>query len=195
VIPGIFILAVTSYELSFVNLNTSRAGITLLLVLRGLGIGLAMMPITTAGMNAVPQMLVGRASALSNTIRQVMASLSVTIMTVVITNRVNNNYVRLSEQVTAFNPQAVSILKQLKALFTLNGYSSAEAQNTAIYALYGKVYKQAYVDAMDYAIAVTVVAVAVAIVLVFFLRGKNKMTSISEDGQGERGVADAAVFE
>jgi hypothetical protein len=143
---------------------------------------------------------VGRASALSNTIRQVMASLSVTIMTVLITNRVNNNYVRLSEQVTTFNPQAVSILKQLKALFTLNGYSSAEAQNAATYVLYGKVYKQAFMDAMDYAIAVTVVAVAVTIVLVFFMRGKIIMTSKTEDGHEvshkEREVtADAAVFE
>jgi EmrB/QacA subfamily drug resistance transporter len=200
VIPGMIILAITSYELSFVNLDTSRAAITLLLVLRGIGIGLAMMPITTAGMNAVPQMLVGRASALSNTIRQVMGSLSVTIMTVLITNRVNNNYARLSEQVTVFNPQAVSILNQIKALFTLNGYSSAEAQNTATYVLYGKVYKQAFVDAMDYAIAVTVVAVAATIVLVFFLRGKIKMTYKSENAHEvsaiEREVtADAAVFE
>jgi EmrB/QacA subfamily drug resistance transporter len=200
VIPGMVILAITSYELSFVNMNTSRAAITLLLVIRGIGIGLAMMPITTAGMNAVPQMLVGRASALSNTIRQVMGSLSVTIMTVLITNRVNNNYARLSEQVTVFNPQAVSILNQIKALFALNGYSSAEAQNTATYVLYGKVYKQAFVDAMDYAIAVTVVAVAATIVLVFFLRGKIKMTYKSENTHEvsaiEREVtADAAVFE
>jgi EmrB/QacA subfamily drug resistance transporter len=200
VIPGIIILALASYELSFINMNTGKGAITLLLIIRGIGIGLAMMPITTAGMNAVPQMLVGRASALSNTIRQVMGSLSVTIMTVVITRQANNNYARLSEQVTAFNPQVVSILKQVKALLTLNGYSSYEAQNAATYVLYGKVYKQAYVDAMDYAIAVTVVAVATTILLAFFMRGKRKMNSKNEDSHrvinSEREVtADAPVFE
>lgn len=196
VIPGLFLLAWASYQLTFINLNTSKEAISLLLVIRGIGLGLSMMPINTSGMNAVPQKLVGRASALSNTIRQVMSSLSVTIMTMTLNAHVNNNYARLSEQVTAFNSQAVNIFNQLQGLFTLNRFSAGEARGAATSVLYGLVYKQAYVDAMDFTIAVTVVAVAVAFILVFFMRGKKKGASQKGDNQNEgEGLTHAAVFE
>jgi len=196
VIPGLVILAISSWELSFINMNTSRETITMLLVLRGIGMGLALMPVTTSGMNAVPKILVGQASALSNTIRQVMSSISVTIMTVVIEHKVSNNYLRLSEQITPFNQQAVNLINKLQALFTMNKYSSAEAHDTTIKVLYGLVYKQAYLDAMDYAIAVTTLVIAVVIPLVFFMRGKKGITFQDKRPQLEREeIIDAAVFE
>ncbi|TCL59727.1 EmrB/QacA subfamily drug resistance transporter [Hydrogenispora ethanolica] len=195
-VPGLFLLAWASYELSFINLNTSKEFISFLLVIRGIGLGLSMMPINTSGMNAVPQRLVGRASALSNTIRQVMGSLSVTIMTMTLNARVNTNYARLSEQVTAFNSQAATMFNQLQGLFTTNRFSTAEAQGAATSVIYGLVYKQAYVDAMDYAIAITVVAVAIAIIVVFFMRGKQKDTSQNGDHPDEgEGLTHAAVLE
>ncbi len=196
VIPGLFLLAWASYELSFINLTTSKEMISFLLVIRGIGLGLSMMPINASGMNAVPPQLVGRASALSNTIRQIMSSLSVTIMTMTLNSRVNTNYARLAEQVTPFNSQAGNIFSQLQGLFTLNKFSGAEAKGAATSVVYGFVYKQAYVDAMDYAIAVTVVAVVIAIITVLFMRGKRK--KLSPDGnnpnEGE-GLSHAAVFE
>ena len=187
VIPGLIIMAIASYYLAFINMNTSREVITLLLAVRGIGMGLALMPISTQGMNAVPGNLVGRAAAISNTIRQVFSSVSVTIMTVVINNRINNNYLRLSEQVTTFNQQAMSLINKIQALFALNKYSSTEAHNTAINLLYSLVYRQAYVDAMGYAIAVTTVAIAVAIPLVFFMRGKGGIASQARDPRSKGG--------
>lgn len=195
-IPGMVFLALASYQLSFINLNTSKELINVLLIVRGIGLGLALMPINTMGMNAVPPKLVGRASALSNTIRQIMSSLSITIMTMAMNSRLNTNYARLSAQVTVFNSQAMNVFNKLQGLFSMNHYSSAQARGTATYVLYGLVYKQAYVDAMDYAIAITVVAVALAILLVFFMRGKKKKTSQNDDKQSEgEGITHAAVFE
>jgi hypothetical protein len=196
VIPGLFLLGWASYQLSFININTSKEAISLLLVIRGFGLGMALMPINAVGMNAVPQKLVGRASALSNTIRQVMSSLSITIMTMTINARVNNNYARLSEQVTAFNSQAVNMFNQLQGLFTLNRFSAVQARGATTSVVYGLVYKQAYVDAMDYSIAITVIAVGVAIILAFFMRGKKQETSPNGNNQTEgEGLTNAAVFE
>ncbi len=195
-LPGLFLLALASYRLSFIDLNTSKEAINVLLIIRGIGLGLALMPINTAGMNAVPPRLVGRASALSNTIRQIMSSLSITIMTMAMNARLNNNYARLAEQVTVFNSQAVNLFNQLQGVFSFNRFSSTQARGTATSVIYGLVYKQAYVDAMDYAIAITVVAVAIAIVLVFCMRGKRKGISQNGDQRSEgEGMNHAAVFE
>ena len=196
VIPGLIILFMTSWNLSFLNMSTSKEAVTFLLVLRGVGMGLCMMPINTAGMNAVPQNLVGRASALSNTIRQVMGSVSVTVITTLINSRLNENYSKLSQQVTDFNPQAVNFMKQIQGLFMLNKYSPQDAKSAAGSVLYGMVYKQAYIDAMDYAIAVSAVIVIGAVVMVLFMRGKKKTASLKGSVESEGAeTANGAVFE
>jgi len=44
------------------------------------------------------------------------------------------------------------------------------------------IYAQAYLDAMNYAVAITVVAVLVAIILVLFMRDKKKVEVKTEEG-------------
>ena len=54
VIPGLIILAIASFKLSTaININSSKESIIVISCLRSVGLGLAMMPISTAGMNAV----------------------------------------------------------------------------------------------------------------------------------------------
>jgi EmrB/QacA subfamily drug resistance transporter len=190
-VPGLIILAVASYQLSFINMDTSQEAVTWISCIRGLGIGLAMMPISTVGMNAVPFHLVGKASALSNTVRQVMASLSVTIMTTLIQNKLTENYARLSEQITPFNQTASDLLRQLQGVYLQNGLSSADAQTSALSTLTGLVQRQAYIDAMDYAIAVTTVLVAIAVLLVLLMKGKKK----SDAGPARKSKAKEAEYE
>ncbi|ODA40642.1 DHA2 family efflux MFS transporter permease subunit [Desulfosporosinus sp. BG] len=192
VIPGLIILAISSYYLSFINMNTSKETIIFLLSVRGIALGLAMMPVSTAGMNAVPREKNANASALNNTIRQITSALSITVMTTMINSRLHDNYAKLSGQITSFNPQAANFIKQIQALFTINHYSSAEAQAAATSTLYGMVYKQAYLDAMDYATALSVIAVIVAIMFVLFMSGKKKLAS--KDDQNEE-AGHAIMFE
>ncbi|MDK2800835.1 MAG: hypothetical protein PWQ70_2454 [Clostridiales bacterium] len=112
VLPGLFILGIASLRLAhLIDINSSKDVISLTLLVRGLGLGLAMMPISTAGMNSVPSHLVGKASALSNTIRQIAGSISVTIMTTIIQSNLNMNYAHMSEQITPFNQMAVNTIK------------------------------------------------------------------------------------
>jgi MFS family permease len=70
---GLTILAIGTYELSLVNMSTSFHTITFYLVVRGIGLGLALTPVLNAGMSRIPSLLVGRASSLYNVLRQVAA--------------------------------------------------------------------------------------------------------------------------
>ncbi|MEL7568249.1 MAG: DHA2 family efflux MFS transporter permease subunit [Dehalobacterium sp.] len=178
VLVGLVVLAISSYALAFINLEMSRSAITLILTVRGLGMGLVIMPITTMGMNAVPQNLAGKASALNNTLKQVVGALSVTMMTMMLQSRLNLNYSRLSEQVTPFNPAAGGIIGQMQYLYLQNGYASDEANGVTIYSITGLVQKQAYVDAIDYVLAFTACTVLAAIVLVLFIRSKKQEKSM-----------------
>lgn len=172
---GILILIVSSYKLTCINMDTTKLYIEVVMTIRNIGIGLSMMPVTTAGMNAiVDPKLAGKASALNNTIKQIAGSLSITITTTVIQGRVNLNYNRLSDQVTSFNLAASEAANKIQALYMQDGYSQGDATGGTITAITQLVYKQAYLDAIDYTLAVTAVAAVIAIVFVLLMRSKNR---------------------
>ena len=178
VIPGMIILAVTSYELAnLISMDSSRAAIRTMLMLRGIGLGLAMMPISPAGMNVVPQEIVGKASALSNTIRQIAGAVSITIMTTLIQNKFNYNYSQMSEQITASNATATEYIRGIQATLVQGGMSAAKAQGAAVSYVAGIVQKTAYLDAMKHAIAVSVIAVILSGMGVLLMRSKNEKGS------------------
>lgn len=170
VIPGMIILLASSYVLAFVNLDTSKTEIIAFLTLRGMAMGIVFMPIATAGMNALPTIWAGKASTINNIIKQVSGSLGVTILTTLLQGRLNSNYIRLAEQVTPFNPSAVDLLKQYQAGLMQYAYSPGDAYSLAVSSLGSFVGRQAYIDALDYALLVTVLGVVVSIVLVLFIK-------------------------
>lgn len=151
-----------------------------------------MMPVSTSGMNAVPNHLIGKASALSNTIRQIAGSLSVTIMTTIMQSNLDVNYARSSEQITQFNPTAMDRIKQFQGYFMQSGLSNGEAKGTALSVINGLIYKQAYVDAMKRAVGVSVFAVIVAGILVLMMRSKKRV-NLSNDENNSVEMADAAA--
>lgn len=153
VVPGMILLGIASYLLlGKINMDSSANAITWMLTLRGFGLGLAMMPISTAGMNAVPTALITRASALSNTIRQISGALSITIMTTLIQNQLNFGYAYRSEQITPFNNMVKDNLSTIL----------------------GVVQRDAYLEAMRYAIEASIIAVVISLLMIFLMRDKKQ---------------------
>ncbi|MBF8983610.1 DHA2 family efflux MFS transporter permease subunit [Lutibacter sp. B2] len=194
VLPGLIILAITSYKLAYlIDMDASKEAIIWVLLVRGIGLGLAMMPVSTSGMNAVPSHLIGKASALSNTIRQIAGSLSVTIMTTIIQSNLDVNYSRSAEQITQFNPTAMDRITQFQGYFMQSGLSQGEAKGASLSVINGLIYKQAYVDAMKSAVSVSVFAVIVGGILVLMMRSK-KQVGLSDDENNSVEIPDAAAI-
>lgn len=186
VVPGIIILGISSYHIStLINMNSTKEMITLILCVRAVGIGLAMMPISTVGMNAVPKNLIGRASALSNTIRQIAGSLSITIMSTIIQSRTNYNYLRLSEQITAYNGASTNTINILTKAYMHEGQSLSTAKASAISTLAKMLQGQATLDSMAYALAVISIVVALAVILTLMMRNK-KLPKKRNTKEGEK---------
>lgn len=183
-LPGFLILAWGSFELSTLTADTSSTTIMIISFIRGIGLGLAMMPISAVGMNAIPLHLTARASALTNTFRNIFSSISVTVVATIMTSRTTINFSHLSEQVTLSNPTAVDSIKQLQAVYTTTGMTSTEAQANALSTIAGVLQKQAYLDAINYAIGFTAIAVVIAVVLVLMMRTTTKEIFKVEGNKG-----------
>lgn len=182
VIPGLVLLTWSTYELSQISMDTSSSVIMWLLVVRGIGMGLAMMPSTTAGMNTVPGPLVARASALSNVIRQIASSVGLTSLTTVMQHQQAITYAELSEGISSFNNAAMQAQTTLQGLYTASGLG-AEAPGMALMNLYGMVQKQATMLSINDTFMISAVIALLTVPLAIFLPKKTAKVQMESGEQ------------
>lgn len=171
---GLIILAWGTWEFKNLSVNSTEHYITLLASIRSLGMGLAMMPITTAGMNTVPVTQVGRASALNNVCRQVAGSFGIAILTTFMQSKQTLYLYRLSEGVSVDSPTASLIFKQLSGLLAGSG-----GKESAAAVISGLVTKEALVRAIDQTFIFAAILVALAIPSCLFLSKGKKNEAVS----------------
>jgi EmrB/QacA subfamily drug resistance transporter len=82
---GLAIAALGCYLLHTITIDTSRGYLMLLLSVQAAGIGLAMMPIFTSGIAAIPVAQSNIASAFNNMARNVSGALGVAVLTTILT--------------------------------------------------------------------------------------------------------------
>jgi EmrB/QacA subfamily drug resistance transporter len=81
-LAGLAITCATTAMLGLLKLNSPLWIIFLLMMLRGAGLGLSNMPITTAGLNAIPDYLVSQGSAINNMARRMVSSLGIVMVSI-----------------------------------------------------------------------------------------------------------------
>jgi len=79
ILSGILLLILSTWELSHITLNSTHTYVASLMTLRYVGIALAFMPVTNAGMSAIPKENTGHASSVTNWVRQATGALSIAI--------------------------------------------------------------------------------------------------------------------
>lgn len=85
-IIGLSIVTVMTFLFSNMTATTSYTYMMVIYAVRMLGISLVMMPVMTAGLNQLPNRLIAHGTAMSNTMRQVAASIGTAMLITVMTN-------------------------------------------------------------------------------------------------------------
>lgn len=173
IIAGIALMIISTYELHFLNTDMSNSTLKFLLYVRGVSVGMCMMPATTMGMEEIPKELVGRASALQSALKQISASLSTTILTVFMQNRQNLIYYRLSEQLNSFSCITENFTSAAQNYLIEAGVSLQNSKSGILSIAYSCLYKQSYMNAMNDVHMLTAIVIAASIPLILFI-GKRK---------------------
>ncbi|HYZ38492.1 MAG TPA: DHA2 family efflux MFS transporter permease subunit, partial [Pseudonocardiaceae bacterium] len=84
---GVTIVAVATYLMHSLTLDTSREQLIWWLMLRAVGLGIAMMPIMTGGLAAIPTAQVNAASAFNNVAQRTSAALGLAVLTAIFTKQ------------------------------------------------------------------------------------------------------------
>ena len=200
VIPGLLIAAFACWQLSFLTLYTPYSWFQVLLVLRGLGIGLVTQPLIVAALAEIPPRQLAQASAINSVIRSIASSLAVAILATIIQTQSKVHYSHLAEQVTPASPLG-QLLPRLQALFVSNGADLNTARATSIQVVAGLLQQQGYVLAIQDGFLISVGIILFAIIAVFFIRrrkapqqGQPVVTEMpSDEGSASRDEAMLAV--
>jgi EmrB/QacA subfamily drug resistance transporter len=84
---GVTIVAIATYLMHNLTIDTSREQLIWWLMLRAVGLGIGMMPIMTGGLSAVPPAEVNAASAFNNVAQRTAAALGVAVLTAIFTTQ------------------------------------------------------------------------------------------------------------
>jgi EmrB/QacA subfamily drug resistance transporter len=88
---GVVLLIIASLPFAFVTSHTSEALLAVTLFVRGIGLGLSMMPMVAAGYTELSQRDVPRASTTINISRQVGGSIATALLAVVLQRRIESS--------------------------------------------------------------------------------------------------------
>lgn len=172
---GLGVLTVTTYILRNLTADAPVHYLQFWLCMRSVGLGLCMMPLTTAGMNTVPDFLVGRASALMNVVRQIAASFSIALVSYVLVNRAAFHGYRLAEGVSYLAPFGpVAYARAEAGVAQVAGPAVARAATPSV--IWGMIQKQAAVLAVGDAFLVATLMAAAAVPFALFL-GKKRVAA------------------
>ncbi|MDX1252024.1 MAG: DHA2 family efflux MFS transporter permease subunit [Gammaproteobacteria bacterium] len=113
VTTGLILSAVSTMAFGFINEHSSLWLIFALMMARGIGLGLSYIPVTTAGLNAIPEHLVTEGSAMNNILRRVTASVAIVLVSIYFemrrTQLMSDGLASASASVTAINEIFVAI--------------------------------------------------------------------------------------
>ncbi len=169
VVVGMLIMFYSTWGLTSLNLATSDNELRWLLIVRGAGMGLMMMPAMTAAMNTVPPHLVARASSLTNVLRQIFGSFGTAIFATLIQMRMNFHLGMLAQTVTPDSLPVQNAIPRIQQALLHQGATLAQAKAGAIMALGQQMAMGAAVRAYDDAFLISALLMLLGIVPAVFL--------------------------
>lgn len=174
-LSGLVLMSTSTYALHQLTVNTPNSWLNVAMMVRAMGIGLCLMPFTTAGMNSIPKELVGRASSVSNVVRQVAGTMSIAILTTIMSNRQVFHVKAISDSIPSGSDLATQFLSQISAGISQMGADAATASAGASGVLVGMIQKEALNSAIADTFMVSAVPLFICIPCVFlFVKRKKK---------------------
>jgi EmrB/QacA subfamily drug resistance transporter len=178
-IPGLLILALATWELTNISIYSSFGWLQLMLVLRGLALGLTVQPLTVATLSEIKPRDLAQASALSTVNRAVASSLGIAILATLVQTQTQVHFGHLAEKVTASSPVA-QFIPAIQAFFVSQGSDLFSAHQAALQLIARFIQRAAFVLAIQDAFRLTIVIIAVALIATFFVRGTRRQRSVPQ---------------
>ncbi len=144
------------------------------LVVRGVGLGLIFIPLTTLSLTGLQGKDIPQGTGLTNMIRQLGGSFGVALMATFIERRTAYHRGVLADHVTAYDPFALRRLSGMVSGFMSKGMDAATAKHRALAALDGMVFRQASLLSYQDSFMIVGIFFLLCIPLLLLFKGSKK---------------------
>ncbi len=182
VMLGLLLAGYTTWKLAALDVITPDSTLTWIITFRGMGIGLAMMPVMTFALAEVPNELISAASTISNVLRSVFGGLSTAIFASLLTHYEKANVAVLTQTVTPDSGSTLGVLSTAQVTLQKAGMSLQAAHQAAIGLLYQLTVLKAAVLAFERVFLIGAIILAVGIIPALFLHHVNANGKAKKEG-------------
>jgi len=180
---GLFLNAVSFYQLSVLSLDIGFWDIFFPQFLQGIGFGMIFVSLSTAALSTIEKHLLTAAAGLYNVVRMVFGSVGIALAATILDRGDNFNRARLMEHVTVFGDKTNQMLQSLTQYFYSRGMDMADAQHKAMKAVEGIVMRQASMISFNYLFWLIAVLFLISIPLIFLITDSRR--AMGSEGVGE----------
>jgi DHA2 family multidrug resistance protein len=171
---GFLVTALAMYMISQFSLGVASSNFWLPLVLQGAGLGLIFVPLTTVTNDPVPRERMGNATSIFNLMRNVGASIGISMVETMQVRRAQAHVNILGKYVNPANPKARQTIEGLRGLFISQGKDAATATHQAYASVWGMVQQQAAMLSYNDTFRFLAVTFLLMLPLVFLMRKAKK---------------------
>jgi MFS transporter, DHA2 family, multidrug resistance protein len=140
---GLLLTAGAMFQASFFSLDVGFWNFAWPLVLQGIGLGLIFVPLTTVTNDPIPRERMGNATSIFNLMRNIGASIGISVVQALQFRRLQAHTVYLGQHVNLASPEAQQRLAGMQANFMARGADAATASQQAHVAIWGLLQRQA----------------------------------------------------
>ena len=180
VIMGLLLAGYTTWKLAALDVTTPDSTITTIITFRGMGIGLAMMPVMTFALAEVPNELVSAASTITNVLRSVFGGLATAIFASLLNYYQKTNVELLTQTATPDSGSTLGVLSMAQVALQKAGMTLQAAHQGAIALLYQMTILKAAVLAFDRVFMIGAIILAIGIVPALLLHGGTRPRESTE---------------
>jgi EmrB/QacA subfamily drug resistance transporter len=173
ILVGLPLLALTTWQMSALDVSTSDTTLRLWLVARGCAMGFVMMPSMTAGLNAIPLAQMSRGSAMSNVLRQVFGAFGTAMVVTILQQRQAFHTAILSQLVTPGNIPLQQVMSSAQVWALGQGMAAAQAQTMGLMLVAQQVAMSGAVMAYDDVFRITAAVTLLALLPAVFLKTRK----------------------
>jgi EmrB/QacA subfamily drug resistance transporter len=181
-VPGLLCLALATWLVTSLDIQTSDDWLRLTLALRGAATGVMFMPVMTAAMDNIAPPKIPRATALSNVLRQLAGAFGTAMFASLLQDHTRLHAAALAQAVSPVSVTAVHALSTAQLAFQSQGFPASTAHTLALLALTQMVNAAALVRAFDdcFRVATLVALVGVGPALLLGRRREHRAAGAAE---------------
>ncbi len=133
------------YGYKILTPDTSSDNFFWMLMIRGVGMGMLFIPITTLALSTLKGREIGEGAAFTGMMRQLGGSFGVALVTTFMAQQIEVHRMNLQAHLDRFDPDVQTRFASIKQVFLSKGYAPDLAEGATYKAMYGQVMKQASV--------------------------------------------------